>query len=56
MRHALQASEPLSRRQEGRSCTLTGPETLTYDEMAEALSAVLRRPIRHVKEPRDHRR
>ncbi len=33
---------------EGRAYTLTGPDALTYDEMAEALSARLGRPIAHV--------
>jgi uncharacterized protein YbjT (DUF2867 family) len=33
---------------EGKTYTLTGPEALTYDELAEELSKVLRRPISHV--------
>ena len=33
---------------EGRTYTLTGPEALTYDELAHELSIALRRPIRHV--------
>jgi len=33
---------------EGRMYTLTGPEALTYDEMADELSNTLQRPIRHV--------
>jgi uncharacterized protein YbjT (DUF2867 family) len=32
----------------GRAYTLTGPDALTYDEMAEALSTQLGRPIAHV--------
>jgi len=32
----------------GKAYTLTGPEALTYDEQAEALSAALGRRIRHV--------
>jgi uncharacterized protein YbjT (DUF2867 family) len=36
---------------EGQSYTLTGPEALTYDEMAEALSNALGRVIRHVNLP-----
>jgi uncharacterized protein YbjT (DUF2867 family) len=33
---------------EGKAYTLTGPEALTYDEMADEMSKVLRRPISHV--------
>lgn len=33
---------------EGKAYTLTGPEALTYDEMAIELSKVLGRPIRHI--------
>jgi uncharacterized protein YbjT (DUF2867 family) len=33
---------------ENRAYTPTGPEALTYDEMADVLATVLRRPIRHV--------
>jgi uncharacterized protein YbjT (DUF2867 family) len=33
---------------EGKAYTLTGPEALTYDELADELSKVLRRPIRHI--------
>lgn len=33
---------------EKRTYTLTGPESLTYDELAAELSKVLRRPISHV--------
>jgi uncharacterized protein YbjT (DUF2867 family) len=32
----------------GRAYTLTGPEAVTYDELAAAISAVLNRPIAHV--------
>lgn len=32
----------------GKTYTLTGPEALSYDEMAAELSAVLKRTIRHV--------
>jgi uncharacterized protein YbjT (DUF2867 family) len=32
----------------GQAYTLTGPESLTYDELAQELSAVLGRSIRHV--------
>ena len=35
----------------GRSYTLTGPEALAYDEMAEELSKALGRVIRHVSLP-----
>src|SRR5262249_13522848 len=35
----------------GHSCTLTGPEALTCDEMAEALSKALGREIRHISLP-----
>lgn len=41
--HALTAPD-----HEGRAYTLSGPEGLTYDEMADELSKVLRREIRHV--------
>lgn len=34
---------------EGKAYTLTGPETLTYDELASELSAVLGRPINHIR-------
>ena len=33
---------------EGRAYTLSGPEALTYDELADALSKALGRPISHV--------
>jgi uncharacterized protein YbjT (DUF2867 family) len=33
---------------EGKGYTLTGPEALTYDEMASDLSEVVGRPIRHI--------
>jgi uncharacterized protein YbjT (DUF2867 family) len=33
---------------EGRAYTLTGPEALTYDELATELSKVLGRPISHI--------
>jgi len=33
---------------QGEAHTLTGPEALTYDELADELSEVLGRPIRHV--------
>lgn len=33
---------------EGRAYTLTGPEALTYDELAAELSRVLGRPISHI--------
>lgn len=36
---------------EGKAYTLTGPEALTYDELASALSNVLGRPISHVNLP-----
>lgn len=36
---------------EGKAYTLTGPEALTYDEMADELSKVLGRPIRHISLP-----
>ncbi len=36
---------------EGRVYTLSGPEALTYDEMAEELSKVLQRRISHVSLP-----
>lgn len=36
---------------EGHSYTLTGPEPLTYDEMAEELSEALGRVIRHISLP-----
>jgi uncharacterized protein YbjT (DUF2867 family) len=36
------------RQHEGKAYTLTGPEAMTYDEMAEEMSKVLRRPISHV--------
>jgi uncharacterized protein YbjT (DUF2867 family) len=32
----------------GKAYTLTGPEALTYDELANELSKVLGRPIRHI--------
>lgn len=32
----------------GKAYTLTGPEALTYDELANKLSKVLGRPIRHI--------
>ena len=32
----------------GKAYTLSGPEALTYDELADELSKVLRRPISHV--------
>jgi uncharacterized protein YbjT (DUF2867 family) len=32
----------------GKAYTLTGPEALTYDELADELSTVLGRPIRHI--------
>ena len=35
----------------GRAYTLTGPDALTYDELASALSARLGRPIAHVSLP-----
>ncbi|TAH34874.1 MAG: SDR family oxidoreductase [Planctomycetota bacterium] len=35
----------------GKAYMLTGPEALTYDEMASVLSKVLGRPIRHVNLP-----
>lgn len=34
---------------EGKVYTLTGPEALTYDELASELSKVLGRPISHIK-------
>ncbi len=36
---------------EGKAYTLTGPEALTYDEVATELSQVLGRPISHVSLP-----
>lgn len=36
---------------EGKAYTLTGPEALTYDEIAAELSTALRRSIRHVSLP-----
>ena len=36
---------------EGKAYTLTGPEALTYGELAAALSQALGRPIRHVSLP-----
>ena len=42
---ALALSEP---NHEGKAYTLTGPEALTYDELASELSKVLGRPISHV--------
>ena len=36
---------------EGRSYTLSGPEALTYDEVADELSKALRRSIRHISLP-----
>ncbi|MGH6735876.1 MAG: NmrA family NAD(P)-binding protein [Methyloceanibacter sp.] len=36
---------------EGKIYTLTGPEALTYDEMADELSQVLGREIRHIDLP-----
>jgi uncharacterized protein YbjT (DUF2867 family) len=33
---------------EGKAYTLTGPETISYDELANELLIVLGRPIRHV--------
>ena len=36
---------------EGHAYTLTGPEALSYDELASELSKVLGRPIRHVSVP-----
>ena len=33
---------------EGKACTLTGPEALTYDQLANELSKVLGRPISHI--------
>lgn len=41
--HAL--TEP---NHEGRTYTLSGPEALTYDELADELSTVLRRQISHI--------
>jgi len=35
----------------GQAYTLTGPEALTYDELAQELSAVLGRSIRHISLP-----
>jgi uncharacterized protein YbjT (DUF2867 family) len=35
-------------RHAGRAYTLTGPEAVTYDQLAAALSTVLERPIAHV--------
>lgn len=39
---------------EGKVYTLSGPEALTYDDMADELSKVLRRAIRHVSLPPAH--
>lgn len=36
---------------EGKSYTLSGPEALTYDEMAAELSRALKRPISHISLP-----
>lgn len=33
---------------DGKAYTLTGPQALSYDELANELSTALRRPIRHV--------
>jgi uncharacterized protein YbjT (DUF2867 family) len=35
-------------RHSGRAYTLTGPEAVTYDDLASAVSSVLERPIAHV--------
>ena len=35
----------------GQAYTLTGPEALTYDELAQELSAVLGRSISHISLP-----
>ncbi len=41
---------------DGKAYTLTGPEAITYDEMAEELSKAIGRPIHHVSlEPADLR-
>ncbi|MFJ7216432.1 NAD(P)H-binding protein [Amycolatopsis sp. NPDC098790] len=42
---------------EGRSYTITGPERLTFGEMAELLAKTSGRPIKHVDaKPEEHRR
>lgn len=38
---------------EGKAYTLTGPEALSDDDIAERMSAVLGRPVRHVQVPVD---
>ena len=36
---------------EGRTCTLTGPAALTHEEMADALSTAVGRPVAFVDTP-----
>jgi uncharacterized protein YbjT (DUF2867 family) len=38
---------------EGKAYTITGPEALTYGELAEKLAAVLGKPVRYVDVPTD---
>lgn len=38
---------------EGKAYTLTGPEALSYDELANALSQALGSPVRHMEVPRE---
>ena len=48
---AVAVAELTTDRHDRETYTLSGPEALTYDEMAEELSKVLGRVIRHVSLP-----
>ena len=49
---AAVALETLTERgHEGKAYTITGPEALTYSEVAEKLTAALGKPVRHVDVP-----
>lgn len=41
---------------EGKAYTLTGPEALSYDELAAQLAAAIHRPVAHVALPPEHLR
>jgi uncharacterized protein YbjT (DUF2867 family) len=45
---AVQALTEPEPKRDGKIYTLSGPEALTYDELADELSKVLRRPISHI--------
>ena len=48
VRYSLAVTEP---NHEARAYTLTGPEALTYDDLASELSRVLGRTVNHISLP-----